>query len=155
MSYEFRYLTPDLQKQCADVRGILDKVVEAIPMSNEAEFNASASAINENAAAIRVWVRLKSYKRGDIRMDKADGIPYWAMHDHTSYEGQECQPSLTPTMWAHCHGTTPETARPFVAEGHNPYMTGHYCTENGAAYLCKQDNTVHAPSVLPDAWEIV
>ena len=56
-------------------------------------------------------------------------------------------------MWTHCHGTTPETARPFVAEGHNPYMIGHYCTEDGVAKRCNRDNVVHAPSVLPEAWD--
>lgn len=142
------------------MRGIMDKVVAAIPMSDEVEFNASAAAINENAAALRVWVagtedKPRSYNRADVRTDPADGCPYWAMVAHTSYAGQTLQPSLTPTIWAHCHGTTPEMARPFVAEGHNPYMSGHYCTENGNVYCCTKDNTVYAPSVLPGAWDII
>jgi len=140
------------RKQFFAMRGMMDKIVAAIPASSEAEFNASAAAINENAAAIRVWVAGRSYNRTDIRIDPADGVPYWALHTHSSVEGAELQPSLTPTIWAHCHGTTLETARPFVAEGHNPYMAGHYCTENGAVFVCIQNNTVHAPSVLPQAW---
>ena len=141
------------RKDAIQLRTILDSVVSAIPMCSEAEFNASAAAINENAAAIRVWVAGRSYNRTDIRIDPADSVPYWALHTHSSVEGAELQPSLTPTIWTHCHGTTPETARPFVAEGHNPYMAGHYCTENGAVFVCLDNNTVHAPSVLPTAWE--
>lgn len=140
------------------IRGMLDKVEAAIPKADEATFNASAAIINENAAAIRVWIvgtadKPRTYNRTDIRIDSADGTPYWAMVTHTSYPGQELQPSKTPTIWAHCHGTTPGTARPFVAEGHNPYMTGHYCTEDGVAKRCNRDNVVHAPSVLPEAWD--
>ena len=143
------------REQFAAMRAIMDKVVAAIPMSSESEFNTSASVINENSAAIRVWVRLTGYKRGDLRVSPVDGVPYWAMHDHTSVEGAELEPSVSQTIWAHCHGTTPETARLFVAEGHNPYNEGHYCKENAMVYRCKQNGIVHAPSVLPSAWEAV
>lgn len=143
------------RSEAVRLRELLDKIVESIPMSSEAEFNASASAINENAAAIRVWAAGRSYKRGDIRVDLADGVPYWAMHDHTSVDGAELRPSQTPTIWAHCHGTTAETARTFVAEGHNPYMTGHTCTEGSVVARCMMDNIVYPPSVLPGAWELI
>lgn len=144
--------------QFFEMRRMMDELVSAIPAASEAEFNAAAAEINDKAAAIRVWLpgtedKTRTYERGAIRMDRADGCPYWAMHTHNSIPGQELQPSLSPTIWAHCHGTTPETARPFVAEGHNPYHTGHYCTEDGQIYRCKQNNTVHAPGVLPGAWE--
>ena len=148
-------LTEKQRKQFAAIRAIMDKVVAAIPMSNESEYNQSAATINENSAAIRIWVPLKNYKRGDLRVSPVDGVPYWSMHDHSSVEGAELEPSASPTIWAHCHGTTPETARSFVAEGHNPYNEGHYCTENGTVYKCNQDSTVHSPSVLPSVWEIV
>lgn len=143
------------RKQFFEIRALMDKLVAAIPAANEAEFNASTFAINENAAAFRTWLKDADYKRGDVRIDPADGVPYWAMHDHGASSGHVCQPSLTPSVWTHCHGTTPETAREFIAEGHNPYMTGHYCTENGMIKRCIQDNTVYAPSVWPQAWETV
>lgn len=148
-------LTEAQKAQFMEMRRMLDNLVSSIPMADEAEFNASAAIINDNAAAIRVWIPGKEYSRGDIRIDAADNCPYWAMHTHTSTPGQELQPSLSPTVWAHCHGTTPETARPFVAEGHNPYHTGHYCTEGDVTARCKQDNIVFSPSVLPDAWEVI
>lgn len=150
-----RRLTEKQRAKFFTVRAMMDKIVAAIPMSSESEFNASAAAINENAAAIRVWIAGRSYKRGDIRVDLADGVPYWSMHDHASVEGAELAPSLTPTIWVHCHGTTVETARPFVAEGHNPYMTGHTCTEGSVVARCMMDNIVYPPSVLPGAWELV
>lgn len=154
------YLTNEQRAKFFAIRNIMDKLISAIPVADEAAFNAAAAEINDNAAALRLWLpgtadKPRDYARTDIRVDPADGCPYWAMVAHTSYAGQELRPSTSPTIWAHCHGTTPETARPFVAEGHNPYMSGHYCTENGAVYLCKQDATVHAPSVLPQAWEAV
>lgn len=141
--------------KCAAIRDILDGVVTDIGATDEASFNAKAAAINAKAAAIRTWIPDRDYKRGDMAIDPMDGIPYWALHDHGVTTGHICQPSQSPTMWTHCHGTTPETARPFLAEGHNPYMTGHYCKEGAVVARCKQDNTVHAPSVLPGAWDII
>lgn len=146
-------MTEAQRKQFFEIRRLMDKIVAAIPVADEAAFNAAAATINENAAAFRTWLKDADYKRGDVTIDPADGVPYWSMHDHGASTGNSCQPSQSPTMWTHCHGTTPETARPFVAEGHNPYMTGHYCTENGVAKRCTQDNIVYSPSVYPSAWE--
>lgn len=134
------------------IRSILDEVINGIGAIDEASFNAAAAAINAKAAAIRVYIEDADYIRGDIRIDPADGIPYWAMHNHGVSSGQIHRPSLSPTIWTHCHGTTAKTARPFLAEGHNPYMTGHYCIEGDAIKRCNQDNIVHPPSVLPTAW---
>lgn len=146
-------LSAELRRRLFAMRKLSDEAIRAIPMATEAEFNASADAINNKLDAIRVWLPLKSYTRGDVRIDPANGWPYWAMHSHTSYVGQEQQPSFTPSIWTHCHGTDKGSARPFVAEGHNPYMKGHYCIENDVAYRCNANNTVHPPSVLPQAWE--
>lgn len=134
-------------------RSLLDELIEHYNLTSEAAFNSNAALVNEKIDAFRVWTFGSSYKRGDVRIDPMDGVPYWAMHDHMSTEGQELQPSLTPTIWTHCHGTSPETARPFAAEGHNPYMIGHYCIENESVYKCLQDNIVYAPSAYPAAWE--
>ena len=143
------------RKQFFEIRRLLDELVDGYALNDENTFNANAALINKNTAAFRVYVEDADYVRGDVRIDPADGVPYWAMHDHGVSSGHICRPSLSPTMWTHCHGTTLETARPFVAEGHNPYMTGHYCTEGDVTARCTQDNVVHAPSVLPIAWEVV
>lgn len=141
--------------QFAEYRRLLDELERSFALVNEDAFNSSAEIVNKNSAAFRVWLADADYQRGDVRIDPADGVPYWAMHAHGISSGHVCQPGTSPTMWVHCHGTTPETARPFVSEGHNPYRSGHYCTENGAVFLCLANNTVHAPSVLPDAWKQV
>ena len=148
-------MTEAQRKQFFEIRALMDKLVAAIPATNEAEFNASASAINENAAAIRVWRKDADYVRGDVRVDPQDGVPYWAMHSHGISTGHVCQPSISPTIWTHCHGTTPETARPFIAESHNPYMSGHYCVDNGVVARCISDDIVYPPSIYPYAWEVV
>lgn len=143
------------RNEAVGIRKALDNLVATITLADEASFNSSAAVINENFMAFRVWRKDRDYVRGDVAIDPADNYPYWAMLANGPSTGQVHQPSTSPTIWTHCHGTTPETARPFVAEGHNPYMEGHYCTENGAVYLCKHNNTVYAPSVLSQAWEKV
>lgn len=148
-------ISTEMRNKGFQLRAILDDVVKDIGATDEASFNAKAAIINAKSAAIRTWIPDRDYKRGEMSIDPMDGIPYWALHDHGTSTGHICQPSTTPTMWTHCHGTTPETARPFLAEGHNPYMTGHYCTEGDVVARCKRDNVVHAPSILPDAWEII
>lgn len=147
-------ISEGLKQKCAAIRSILDGVVADFGVVDEATFNASAEVINTKAAAIRTWIPDGDYVRGALAIDPANGIPYWAIHNHGKTSGHVCQPSLSPTMWAHCHGTSKETARTFVAESYNPYNTGHYCTEGDTAYRCKQDSIVYPPSVLPSAWEI-
>lgn len=110
------------------------------------------SEINSHLDIIRQWVPYVSYARNEIRIDPYDNIPYWALHDHTSVEGQELQPHDSPTIWTHYHGISPKTARPFIAEGHNPYKKDQYCLENNKCYKCLMDNIVYAPSVYPQAW---
>lgn len=142
------------------IRDFMDRKIQEIPTASEAEFNAAAEKINTDVVAIRIWKgateeEQPTYQRGDIRIDPEDGIPYWAVTTHTSYVGQECQPSKTETIWTHCHGTSVATAREFKAEGHNPYQPGHFCREDGKVFKCNTANTVHAPSVLPQAWDEV
>lgn len=141
--------------QIFEYRRLLDELEKTYNLTDESAFNSKAALINANAAGFRVWLADADYVRGDVRIDPTDGVPYWAIHNHGVSSGQIHQPSLSSTMWTHCHGTSPETARPFIAEGHNPYMTGHYCKEGNVIARCKQDNVVHAPSVLPTAWEVV
>ena len=142
------------RSEAVGIRRALDNLIGKMNLVDEAAFNASAAEINDNIYAFRVYVPDRDYVRGDVTIDPADNCPYWAMHNHGPSYGQIHQPSKSPTVWTHCHGTTPETAREFIAEGHNPYHTGHYCKENGLTALCKRDNVVHPPSVLPDAWEV-
>lgn len=143
------------RSEAAAIRKALDNLEKKLALVNEDAFNSSAADVNENMGAFRVWRAEGDYMRGDVRIDPADGVPYWAMHDNGKTAGQVHQPSVSPTVWVHCHGTSAQTARPFVAEGHNPYNKGHTCTENGAVFLCVQDGNVFAPSAYPSAWETV
>lgn len=138
-----------------EIRRLLDKLVDGISPADEAAFNAAAATINDHLAAIRVWRADMDYLRGALVADPDTGSAYWAMHDNGASSGQVHKPSQAPEIWARCHGTSPETAWEFVAEGHNPYMYKHYCTEGGKVYRCLTDSIVYPPSVLPDAWEEV
>lgn len=148
-------ISEKIKNKAAAIRNILDDVIREIGAVDETTFNAAASQINTKAAAIRTWTPTGDYLRGDIVIDPENETPYWAMHDHGKTTGLIHQPSLSPTIWTHCHGTTPETAREFIVEAHNPYNVGHYCIENNIVACCKQDGVVYPPSVLPNAWEIV
>ena len=148
-------ISESMRRQGAAIRSILDEVVTGIGAVDEASFNAATAVINKKAAAIRTWIPDGDYLRGDLAIDPVDGVPYWAIHDHGRTSGHVCQPSVSPTMWAHCHGTTPETASEFVAESYNPYNIGHYCRDAGKVWRANRDAVVYAPSVWPDAWEEV
>lgn len=54
------------------------------------------------------------------------------------------------------HGTSPETARPFVpVQGsHDMYRAGEYMTLDGVLWRCKSD-TNFSPEDYPGAWEKV
>lgn len=135
-----------------EIRRLLDELAEGIQPADEAAFSAAAATINDRLAALRAWRADADYKRGALISDPDTGSAYWAMHDNGATSGQVCKPSDSPTIWARCHGTSPETAWAFAAEAYNPYMYKHYCTEGGRIYKCLQDNIVYPPSVLPGAW---
>ncbi|MDO4741062.1 MAG: hypothetical protein Q4A66_10375 [Eubacteriales bacterium] len=143
------------KSEALKIRSMLDVIVDGIGATDEASFNAAAAIINENAIAIRTYRKDVDYVRGDLVVDPADGVPYWALHDHGPTTGQVHQPSASPTMWAHCHGTSVETAREFVAESYNPYQKGHYCIENGNVYCSNMAANVYAPSAYAQGWDQV
>lgn len=109
-----------------------------------------AKGINDHAELIRPW-KPGVYALGNLR--RHGGVPYRCIQAHDSTANTDWTPDAAPSLWAHYHGTSPETARPFAEEGHNPYKTGEYCLENGATYRCVLDNAVWPPSQYPDAWE--
>lgn len=140
----FYDLLPHQIELLREIRIALDGYLNSIQQDTD--------EINSHLSIIRQWAPYMYYARNEIRIDPYDNIPYWALHDHTSVEGQELQPHNSPTIWAHYHGISPKTARPFVAEGHNPYKKDQYCLENDKCYKCLMDNIVYAPSVYPQAW---
>ena len=118
----------------------------------------SAAMAQEYAPIMRPWVAgtMESpitYALNDLRTE--DGVPYKCTNPHTHHGEEGWNPASGSSLWRRFHGTTPETAWEFTADGANPYLQGEYCIENGVTYMCKGNNVVHAPSVLPDQWEAV
>lgn len=97
------------------------------------------------------------YTVGDIRNYDGQTWECYQSHDTATY------PDITPdnpawyTFWRPLHGTSPETARPFVpVQGsHDMYRAGEYAIwVDGNLYRCKQD-TNFSPEDYPQAWEVV
>ena len=100
---------------------------------------------------------LGSYEAGDIRT--VEGTPWKCRqaHDTATY------PDITPegtawrTFWIPFHGTTPETALPFVAPtmAEDQYKTGEMMIwTDGLIYRAKMD-TAYSPEEYEQAWEVV
>ncbi len=118
----------------------------------------NAFLAQEYAPIMRAWEsgtmeKPATYALGDLRTE--NGVPYKCTQPHTHHGEPNWNPASGSALWRRFHGTSPETAWEFIADAANPYMTGEFCVENGAVYRCKDDNIVHAPSVLPGSWEAV
>ena len=91
-----------------------------------------------------------TFTRGNVRV--YGNLPWWCVTAHTHHGETGWEPGGASALWAQYHGRDAAHALPFAAEGHNPYMTGHWCTEEGTAFECLEDNVVWPPSVQPDMW---
>lgn len=138
-------MTEAQRKQLFDIRKALDGFVNKI-VDNPQE-------INSNPAAIRTWMP-GIYAVNDVRMH--DGIPYKCIQPHDSTTNNTWTPPTTPALWMQYHGTTAETARPWVAPtgAHDIYKQGEYMIwTDGAVYECIND-TNFDPVAFPAAWSI-
>ena len=109
--------------------------------------------INENLDAIRNW-KPASYTIDDIRL--YEGNPYKCVQAHDSSNNEAWNPTVA-SLWIQYHGTTPETARAWVAPtgAHDMYKAGEYMIYiDGLKYSCVQDTT-YSPSDYPNAWKVV
>lgn len=111
---------------------------------------AEANDVIDIAPLLQAW-EPGVYALGDVVTWEGEAV--WCVTAHDSTVTTDWTPGAAPSLWAHYHGRDAAHARPFLAEGHNPYNTGHWCTEDGKAWLCLRDGVVHPPSVLPEAWE--
>ena len=116
----------------------------------------SAQLAQEYAPIMRPWKAgtMESpitYALNDLRTE--NGVPYKCTQPHTHHGEPGWNPASGSALWRRFHGVSQDNAWEFTAVAANPYMAGEWCLENGEAYRCKQDNTVFAPSVLPDNWE--
>ena len=113
-----------------------------------------AAAFNKVAVMARSWTP-GTYAVGDVRV--YDGIPYRCVQAHDSSVNPDWTPDATPALWMQYHGTTPETARPWVAPAgaHDIYRAGEYMIwTDGQMYKCLQ-NTNFSPVEYAQAWEAV
>lgn len=94
---------------------------------------------------------------GDIRL--ALGQPWKCRQAHDT----ETYPDITPdgeawrTFWIPFHGSTKETALPFVAPtmAEDMYKSGEYMVwTDGQTYKCVSD-TNFSPEDYPEAWEVI
>lgn len=108
--------------------------------------------INDNQIAVRQW-QPATYIIGDVRQYK--GVPYKCVQAHDSTANVDWTPDTTPALWMQYHGTTPETARAWVAPtgAHDVYKTGEYMIfTDGKIYKCLSDTT-YSPVDYSQAWE--
>lgn len=134
------------RSEAVGIRNALDILVDKI-VDSPAE-------INDNPIAIRVW-KPGAYVIGDVR--SYEGIPYKCVQAHNSTGNDTWTPDATPALWMQYHGTSPETARPWIAPAgaHDMYKAGEYMIwTDGLTYHCLMD-TVYSPTAYAQAWEQV
>lgn len=112
------------------------------------------AALNKVAVMARPWTP-GAYAVGDVRV--YGGVPYRCVQAHDSSANPGWTPDATPALWMQYHGTSPETARPWVAPAgaHDIYRAGEYMIwTDGQTYKCLQ-NTNFSPVEYARAWEVV
>lgn len=109
------------------------------------------SEINDNMAAIRLWTP-GAFAVDDVRM--YNGSPRRCIQAHDSAEN----PAWTPdeaALWMEYHGTTAETARPWVAPtgAHDIYKKGEFMIWTDGRVAECLENTNFSPEEYPQAWK--
>ena len=98
-----------------------------------------------------------NYVIGDIRNAKGQTWECFQTHDNAIYPDINPNNSAWFTFWRPLHGTSIETARPFVpVQGaHDIYKVGEYMIwTDDCVYKCIM-NTNYSPSDYAQAWELV
>lgn len=135
-------MTEAQRKELFEIRKCLDGLVTKI---------AEAPAeVNDNMAAIRIWTPA-AYSVGDVRL--YDGNPYKCRQAHDSTQNHAWTPAVA-SLWIQYHGTSRETARPWVAPtgAHDMYKAGEWMIwTDGRAMECAV-STIYSPDDYPDAW---
>ena len=136
-------ITPELENYLKKIRAALDKHVINI--------SSDTKEINEYAEILRKWTP-GNYIAGDVRI--YNGIPYKCIQTHDSTGNETWNPSVA-SLWMQYHGTSIETARPWVAPtmAEDIYKTDEYMIwTDGFIYKCLS-NTNFSPTDYPTAWE--
>lgn len=133
----------ELESYLKKVRSALDKHIINI--------NSDTKEINECTELLRKW-KPGSYAVGDVRV--YEGIPYKCIQAHNSTGNKTWNPSVA-SLWIQYHGTSVETARPWIAPtgAHDIYLAGEYMIwTDGSTYKCLS-NTNFSPADYALAWE--
>ena len=117
------------------------------------EIKGSPKSINTNVTILREWTP-GVYTIGDVRVENR--IPYKCAQAHDSTANPEWSPSNSPALWYQYHGTSQETARPFIAPtgAHDMYQADEYMIwTDGNIYRCITPTT-YTPEQYAQAWEL-
>lgn len=139
-------MTNEQRKEFFAMRKALDGFVAKIVDSSK--------EINDNIAAVRPWAP-GLYATGDVR--QYEGDPYKCVQGHDSTDNPTWTPSAEKALWMQYHGTTIETARPWIAPtgSHDIYKVGEFMIwTDGKVYECLKD-TNFSPSEYTQAWRLV
>jgi len=115
----------------------------------------AANEIISLAPLLREWIP-QAYTIGDI-IQYADA-PYRCVQAHDATGNPGWNPADAASLWAKYHATSAEYALLWAqpTSAHDAYQKNEYMEfTDGNVYRCKINNTVHAPDVLPGAWERV
>lgn len=109
--------------------------------------------INSNSTIIRNW-KPANYVIGDVR--NYNGIPYKCIQAHDSTENITWTPNTVSSLWMQYHGTTIETARPWIQPlgSEDIYKIDEYVIWEDKIYKCLA-NTNFDPITYPVAWELI
>lgn len=136
-------MTNEQRNQLIALRKALDNFVTKISDTPE--------EINDNQIVLRPW-QPNTYSLGDVRV--YENIPYKCVQAHDSTGNDAWNPPATPALWMQYHGTSVESARPWLAPtgAHDMYKAGEYMIwTNGSIYKCLID-TVYSPTDYSQAW---
>jgi hypothetical protein len=127
-------------------RRAIDAYIQTIP--------GTPSAVNDNLTILRPW-KPGAFVVGDVR--RHGGVPYKCVQAHDSTANPGWTPDATPALWMQYHGTSPETARPYLQPqgAHDAYQKDEYAIVDGVVYRCKTNATVGPPATVPANWAAV
>lgn len=94
-----------------------------------------------------------TYQAGDVRTD--GGYPYKCVQAHDSTDNPAWRPSTERALWSPYHGTSPETALPFVQPtcAEDMYKAGEYMVWTDGEIMRAGQDTNYSPVDYPGAWE--
>lgn len=139
---------------------MMDKLLEALTSSIYlSRLSLAGEAVDTDDKRLRVSGLYPDWEPGKHAKGavyNADGQTWecFQAYDNAVYSDIRPGEAAWYTFNRPLHGTTPETARPFVpVQGaHDMYRAGEYMTLDGVLWRCVSD-TNFSPEEYPEAWE--